>query len=139
MYRDTLVPSYFLVRYAGTCMFAWLEWGRWPGARFPLPKTWGFLVFGQLQRRQPASLPLPSVSQSVPTLAGKPWGLRLFRYGETNPVHSSISSYRHYRHTISPKAEPFWGIGNRQSLDLSEIFPGCLGVSVWILHHDCLL
>lgn len=89
VYRDTLVPSYFLVRYAGTCMFAWLEWGRWPGARFPLPKTWGFLVFGQLQRRQPASLPLPSVSQSVPTLAGKPWGLRLFRYGETNPARPS--------------------------------------------------
>lgn len=80
--------------------------------------------FEQLQRRQPASLPLPSLS---PLCAGKPWGLRLFRYGETNPVHSSISSYRHYRHTISPKAEPFWGLGNRQSLDLSEIFPGCLG------------
>lgn len=41
------VPSWYprtLVRYAGTCMFASLQWGRWPGARFPLPKTWGFLV-----------------------------------------------------------------------------------------------
>lgn len=58
-----------LVRYAGTCIFASLEWGRWPGARFPLPKTWGFLVLAVAASpaRQSAR---PSLSQSVPTLAG---------------------------------------------------------------------
>jgi hypothetical protein len=50
-----------LVRYAGTCMVASLEWGRWPGARFPLPKTWGFLVLAVVASpaRQPAR-PSPS-------------------------------------------------------------------------------
>lgn len=103
MYRDTLVPSYFLVRYAGTCMFAWLEWGRWPGARFP----WGFLVLGSCSVASPPVCPFPVCPSLSPLCAGKPWGLRLFRYGETNPVQFTHFILPSYRHTISPKAEPF--------------------------------
>lgn len=118
-----------LVRYAGTCMFASLQWGRCARCPLPIAQDMGFLVLAVA-----ASPARQSAVQSVPVCphsGREPWGLRLFRYGETNPVHSSISSYRHHRHTISPKAEPFWGLGNRQSLDLRD-FP-------WVSSFPCLV
>lgn len=129
MYRGILVPSYSgtVRRYVHVRFASMGQVRQVPASHCP---RHGFLGFGSRSVASPPVRP----SQSVPVCphsGREPWGLRLFRYGETNPVHSSIPSYRHYRHTISPKAEPFWGLGNRQSLDLRD-FP-------WVSSFPCLV
>lgn len=138
---DTLPPLYprTLVRYAGTCMFASLQWGRWPGARFPLPKTWvsWFLAVAAASPARQSACPSRS-----PPLAGSLGDCDCSdTVKRTQSIHPFILPSLP-SHNLAESGTVLHSRANHQSLDLRDFPWVWYSLPVWcvlILRHDCLV